>query len=209
MCFYFCSPHSTLFRLLSRLYDPDGGTVRIGGVDVRELELATLRGQIVGVVPQEPVILSGTIAENIMLGARRGDYTRADDHVRVGEDWQGGDDGSDLDVERLRCDVEHAAEAAGLAPLLARLPMGLDTAIGEGVQMSGGEKQRVAIARLVLSEAPVVLLDEFTSALDERTRSEIINNLRPVLEGRTVICIAHQARVLQDLGITRTVNISK
>ena len=209
MCFYFCSPHSTQFRLLSRLYDPDGGTVRIGGVDVRELELATLRGQIVGVVPQEPVILSGTIAENIMLGARRGDYNRADDCVRVGEDCQGGDDGSDLDVERLRRDVKHAAEAAGLAPLLARLPMGLDTAIGEGVQMSGGEKQRVAIARLVLSEAPIVLLDEFTSALDERTRSEIINNLRPVLKGRTVICIAHQARVLQDLGITRTVSISK
>ena len=86
--------------------------------------------------------------------------------------------------------------------------MGLDTAIGEGVQMSGGEKQRVAIARLVLSEAPVVLLDEFTSALDERTRSEIIGNLRPVLEGRTVICIAHQARVLEDLGITRVVNLT-
>ena len=118
-------------------------------------------------------------------------------------------DGTIVNMVEQRKAVERAAEVAGLAPLLARLPAGLDTTIGEGVQMSGGEKQRVAIARLVLSEAPIVLLDEFTSALDETTRGEIIENLRPVLEGRTVICIAHQARVLEDLGITRVVDLTK
>ena len=129
----------------------------------------------------------GTIAENISLGTR----WREDEGEHESHDA-----------------IARAAEAAGLAPLLARLPKGLDTVIGEGVQMSGGEKQRVAIARLVLSEAPVVLLDEFTSALDKTTRDEIIGNLRQLLEGRTVICIAHQPEVLADLGITRVLDLS-
>ena len=174
---------STLLRLISRLYDVDGGRVTVGGVDVRALD-ASFRGGLVGVVPQEPVLLSGTIAENIRLGCARKTAT----------------DG----------DVAEAARRAGLGSLLARLPGGLATAVGEaGVQLSGGEKQRVAIARLFLNDPPVVLLDEFSSALDERTMLEVAANLSDALVGKTVVAVAHHDQVLAAIGVDRVVDLTK
>ena len=174
---------STLLRLISRLYDVDGGRVTVGGVDVRDLD-ASFRGGLVGVVPQEPVLLSGTIAENIRLGCARKTAT----------------DG----------DVAEAARRAGLGSLLARLPGGLATAVGEaGVQLSGGEKQRVAIARLFLNDPPVVLLDEFSSALDERTMLEVAGNLSDALAGKTVVAVAHHDQVLAAIGVDRVVDLTK
>lgn len=173
---------STLLRLVSRLYDVDSGLVTVGGVDVKDLD-ASFRGGLVGVVPQEPVLLSGTIAENIQLGCAR--------PATDGE-------------------VAEAARRAGLDGLLARLPDGLATAVGEaGVQLSGGEKQRVAIARLFLNDPPVVLLDEFSSALDERTMLEVASNLSDALVGKTVVAVAHNDQVLEAISVDRVVDLTK
>ncbi|KAH8058168.1 ATPase [Aureococcus anophagefferens] len=154
---------STLLRLISRLYDVDGGRVTVGGVDVRDLD-ASFRGGLVGVVPQEPVLLSGTIAENIRLGCARQTATDGD-----------------------------VAEARG----------------ARASALSGGEKQRVAIARLFLNDPPVVLLDEFSSALDERTMLEVAANLSDALAGKTVLAVAHHDQVLAAIGVDRVVDLTK
>jgi len=176
---------STIFRLLTRLYDVDKGRVRVGGVDVRDFS-NELRGAIVSTVSQDPAILAGSLAENIRLGElARGPGVESDDQK-----------------------VLTAAESSGLGPLLRRLPQGVLTEAGEsGVQLSGGERQRVAIARMALTQAPVVLLDEFTSALDDRTETTIVSNLRELLHGKTVIAIAHHPRTLEKLGVQRIVTL--
>lgn len=155
---------SSVLRLLMRLYDPDEGTVRFDGRDVRSGTLASLRGQL-GVVFQETFLFDTTIRENIALG-------------RPGA----------TDEE-----IEAAAGAAELHEFITTLPRGYDTLVGEGGgRLSGGQRQRLAIARALVRDPKVLLLDEATSALDPRTERLIAATLARVGEGRTTIAVSHR-----------------
>lgn len=155
---------STLARLLFRFYDPTAGRITIDGQDIATVAQASLRSAI-GIVPQDTVLFNDTIGYNIAYG--RADAT-ADDIAR-------------------------AAQGASIAPFIASLPDGFDTRVGErGLKLSGGEKQRVAIARTLLKNPPVLILDEATSALDSRTEADILATLEAIERGRTTIVIAHR-----------------
>ncbi|MGH2966417.1 MAG: ABC transporter ATP-binding protein [Solirubrobacterales bacterium] len=155
---------TTLAYLLARLYDPQQGAVRIDGIDVRELSLQSLAG-IVGVVSQETYLFHATVRENLRFA--RSDATDAE--------------------------IEAAARAAQIHDLVASLPGGYETVVGErGYRFSGGEKQRIAIARAVLRNPPVLILDEATSALDAHTERAVQEALDHLAAGRTVIAIAHR-----------------
>ncbi|TRC95448.1 ABC transporter ATP-binding protein/permease [Mesorhizobium sp. WSM4303] len=155
---------STISRLLFRFYDVQGGQVLIDGQDVRDVTQQSLRGAI-GMVPQDTVLFNDTIAYNIRYG-------------RVGASEE---------------DVQKAAELAQIGPFIQRLPEGYRSMVGErGLKLSGGEKQRVAIARTILKAPPILMLDEATSALDSHTEQEIQAALDLVSKGRTTIVIAHR-----------------
>ncbi|SEM81886.1 ATP-binding cassette, subfamily B [Loktanella fryxellensis] len=161
---------STIGRMLFRFYDVTGGAVSIDGQDLRHVTQASLHAQI-GVVPQDTVLFNDTIHYNIAYG--RPDAT--EDEVRA------------------------AARAANIDGFIASLPDGYQTTVGErGLKLSGGEKQRVGIARTLLKNPPILLLDEATSALDSQTEAEIQRELRAVGQGRTVITIAHRLSTIQD-----------
>ena len=164
------SGKTTLGYLLARLYDVDAGSITIDGVDVRDLSLATLAST-VGVVSQDPYLLHASIAENLRFA--RPDAT--DDEL-----------------------VE-AARAARIHDLIASLPEGYDTVVGErGYRFSGGEKQRLAIARTVLRNPPVLVLDEATSALDTRTERSVQAALDELSAGRTTITVAHRLSTVRS-----------
>ncbi len=155
---------TSLAYLLARLYDPQEGAVRIDGIDVRELSLESLAG-IVGVVSQETYLFHASVRDNLRF-ARPG----------------AGDD-----------EIEAAARAAQIHDLIASLPDGYETIVGErGYRFSGGEKQRIAIARAILRNPPVLILDEATSALDAGTERAVQEALDRLAAGRTVIAIAHR-----------------
>ncbi|MDE0684297.1 MAG: ABC transporter ATP-binding protein [Candidatus Poribacteria bacterium] len=155
---------STLVDLLLRFYDPQQGKICIDGFDVREATLDSLRSQI-AVVFQDPFLFAGTVRDNIRFGKL---------------------DASDEEVVA-------AAKAANADQFISQLQHGYDTPIGEqGVTLSGGEKQRIAIARAVLKNPKILLLDEATSALDNRTEREIWEALAHLMEGKTVLIIAHR-----------------
>jgi len=161
---------STIFRLLFRLYDVTGGAVAIDGQDLRRLTQASLRAAI-GVVPQDTVLFNDTIGYNIAYG-REG----------AGRD-----------------EVVAAAKAARIHEFIAGLPEGYETMVGErGLKLSGGEKQRVAIARTILKDPPILILDEATSALDTHTEREIQAELKRLGENRTVLMIAHRLSTVVD-----------
>jgi ABC-type transport system involved in Fe-S cluster assembly fused permease/ATPase subunit len=161
---------STISRLLFRFYDVTGGAVRIDGQDVREVTQESLRAQI-GVVPQDTVLFNDTIRYNIAYG--RPDATQEE--------------------------IEQAARLAQVHDFVLRLPDGYDTRVGErGLKLSGGEKQRVAIARTLLKDPRILILDEATSALDTRTEQEIQAALRDVARGRTTLVIAHRLSTVVD-----------
>ncbi|MBV8210432.1 MAG: ATP-binding cassette domain-containing protein [Burkholderiaceae bacterium] len=160
---------STVFQLLQRFYDVSGGSLMVGGVDVRELRLADLRGHI-AVVPQEPVIFSGTILENILYG-------RASASLE---------------------DALVAARAAHVEEFIEQLPQRYDTFVGErGLRLSGGQRQRIAIARAMLKDAPLLLLDEATSSLDAESERVVQLALQAAMSGRTTIVIAHRLATVQ------------
>jgi len=160
---------TTIFQLLQRFYDIEGGSLRIDGVELRALRLADLRARI-AVVPQEPVIFSGTVLENIRYG--RTDATEG---------------------EALA-----AARAAFVDEFVRQLPDGYATFVGErGLRLSGGQRQRVAIARAMLKNAPLLLLDEATSALDAESERAVQAALRTAMAGRTTIVIAHRLATVQ------------
>jgi ATP-binding cassette subfamily B protein len=161
---------STVFALLLRFYDPQQGAVRIGGVDLREMDPRAAR-QRVAVVPQEPVIFATSVLENVRYG--RPDATREA--------------------------VAAACERACALEFIERLPLGLDTPLGErGVTLSGGQKQRLSIARALLADRPILLLDEATSSLDAAAERLVQQGLEALEEGRTTLVIAHRLATVQN-----------
>ncbi|MGV9304125.1 ABC transporter ATP-binding protein [Nonomuraea sp. NPDC003727] len=160
---------STLLQLIARFYDVDAGAVRVGGVDVRAIDTEVLMAQI-AIVFQDVYLFDGTIEENVRLG--RPD---ADD-----------------------AEVRAAATAARLDEVVERLPGGWATNVGEGgALLSGGERQRVSIARALLKNAPIVLLDEVTSALDPVNEAAVHEGVERLMAGRTVVMVAHRMRTVR------------
>lgn len=161
---------STIAALLARLYDPSAGRVTLDGTDIRELDTVWLREQI-GAVAQEPVLFAATIAENIRYG-------------RPGA--------SDAEVEA-------AASAANADTFVRAFPEGYQTMVGErGVRLSGGQKQRIAIARALLKDPRILVLDEATSALDSESEHLVQEALDRLMDGRTVLVIAHRLSTVRD-----------
>jgi len=164
------SGKTTLAYLLARLYEVEEGRVSIDGIDVRDFSHASL-ASIVGVVSQETYLFHASIADNLRF-ARPG--------------------ASDEEIEK-------AARAAQIHDLILRLPDGYDTMVGErGYRFSGGEKQRIAIARTILRDPPIVILDEATSALDTETGGAVQSALEELAEGRTTLAIAHRLSTVRD-----------
>ncbi len=161
---------STLSRLLFRFYDVTSGRITIDGQDIRDVSQESLRAAI-GIVPQDTVLFNDTIGYNIRYG--RWDASEAE--------------------------VREAARMAQVARFIERLPKGYDTQVGErGLKLSGGEKQRVAIARTILKAPPILVLDEATSALDTATEREIQAALEEVSQNRTALVIAHRLSTVVD-----------
>ncbi|HWM40465.1 MAG TPA: ABC transporter ATP-binding protein, partial [Streptomyces sp.] len=164
------SGKSTLSYLVPRLYDVTAGRVTIDGVDVRDLDFATLTGA-VGVVSQETYLFHASVADNLRFA--KPDATHAQ--------------------------LREAAEAAQIHDHIAALPDGYDTLVGErGYRFSGGEKQRLALARTILRDPPVLILDEATSALDTRTERDVQQAVDALTAGRTTLTIAHRLSTVRD-----------
>ncbi len=160
---------TTIASLLPRFYEVEGGRITIDGIDIRDMTLASLRREI-GIVQQDVFLFGGTIRENIAYG--RLDATDAD--------------------------IEAAARRAKLDTMIADLPAGFETVIGErGVKLSGGQKQRLAIARMFVKNPPILILDEATSALDTETERQIQAALEELALGRTTLIIAHRLATIQ------------
>jgi ATP-binding cassette subfamily B protein len=159
---------STLMSLLMRFYDPSRGQILLDGVDLRDYKLAELRNQF-AIVMQDPVLFSTSIAENIAYG-------------RPGASFQ---------------DIVTAAKVANAHDFIVALPNGYDTLVGErGLRLSGGERQRIALARAFLKDAPILILDEPTSAIDVATEALIMEAMQRVMAGRTTLMIAHRLSTL-------------
>ncbi|MFN3723101.1 MAG: ABCB family ABC transporter ATP-binding protein/permease [Paracoccaceae bacterium] len=164
------SGKSTIGRLLFRFYDVTDGAIRIDGQDLRDVTQTSIHGQI-GVVPQDTVLFNDTVYYNIAYG-RQG---------------------------ATKDEVEAAAKAARIHDFIVSLPEGYETTVGErGLKLSGGEKQRVGIARTLLKNPPILILDEATSALDTQTERDIQDSLLQMGQGRSVITIAHRLSTIAD-----------
>jgi ATP-binding cassette subfamily B protein len=164
---------TTMTYLVPRLYDVDAGAVEIDGMDVRQIKLASL-GEIMGMVTQETYLFHTTIRRNLQYG--RPGATQAE--------------------------IENAARAAFIHDRIAELPDGFDTVVGErGYRMSGGEKQRLAIARVVLKDPRILILDEATSSLDTRSERLVQEALRPLMRGRTTLAIAHRLSTILSADV--------
>jgi subfamily B ATP-binding cassette protein MsbA len=155
---------STMVHLIPRFFDCTGGRILVDGIDVRDLSLASLRGQI-GIVAQETMLFNDTVRNNIAYGQ----------------------------PNVSQAAVERAAQAALAHDFIERMPEGYATVIGErGFRLSGGERQRLSIARALLKDAPVLILDEATSALDSESEAMVQTALQNLMTGRTVFVIAHR-----------------
>ncbi len=160
---------TTVFNLLLRFYDPESGTIRIDGVDIRDLSFASLRGTL-AIVPQEPVLFTASVTENIRYG--RPDASEAAVHAAV--------------------------EAASALAFIEALPQGFATDLGaRGVRLSGGQRQRIAIARALLCDPAILLLDEATSALDAESELAVQQALDRLMHKRTTLVIAHRLATVQ------------
>jgi ATP-binding cassette subfamily B protein len=164
------SGKSTISRLLFRFYDVTGGRILIDGQDIRDVTQASVRAAL-GVVPQDTVLFNDTIRYNIGYGKPSASAE----------------------------EVEQAARVAQVHDFVSRLPEGYETMVGErGLKLSGGEKQRVAIARTILKDPRILILDEATSALDTRTEQEIQGAFRAIMSHRTTLVIAHRLSTVID-----------
>ena len=164
---------TTIASLLPRFYDRASGSITIDGIDVRDMTIAGLRSNI-SMVLQDVFLFNGTIGDNI----RYSNFDASDE------------------------DVISAAKAARADEFISALPEGYDTLIGErGVKLSGGQKQRLAIARAVLKNAPILILDEATSAVDTETEAEIQEALNELMKGRTSIVIAHRLSTIKNANL--------
>jgi ATP-binding cassette subfamily B protein len=167
---YTGSGKSTLVNLIPRLYDVSAGGVFIDGIDVRRIPLEVLRRHI-GYVPQETFLFSETIAENIRYGVDEGEEQR----------------------------VREAAEVSQIGRDVADFPQGFETMVGErGITLSGGQKQRTSIARAVMRNPGILILDDALSAVDTYTEEEILKRLRQVMKGRTSILISHRISTVKE-----------
>jgi len=164
------SGKSALMDLIPRFYDPQEGQILLDGVDIRELPIGALRAEL-GYVPQEALLFSETVGENIGYGLEAPDRER----------------------------IEHAAGIAQLRETIANLPNGFDTRLGErGINLSGGQKQRTALARALARAPHVVLLDDALSAVDTQTEAAILFELRTALQGRTALIASHRVSAVRD-----------
>ncbi|WP_435347623.1 ABC transporter ATP-binding protein [Haloarchaeobius sp. HRN-SO-5] len=164
------SGKSTLVKLLVRLYDPDDGTIRVDGQDVRDVSLASLR-RTVGYVSQDPFLFYGTVRENVAYGT----FDATDE------------------------EVEAATRRAAAHEFVENLPDGYDTIVGErGVRLSGGQRQRIALARTFLKDPEILVLDEATSHVDTETEAIIQRSLRKLAADRTTVAIAHRLSTVKD-----------
>jgi ABC-type multidrug transport system fused ATPase/permease subunit len=164
------SGKSTVLSLVPRFYDPQKGRILIDGIDVTTFKLAALRSQ-VGFVLQETVLFRGTIRENIAYG-------------RPGASDQ---------------EVVAAAKIANADEFISRMPHGYESAVGErGDTLSGGQRQRIGIARAIIRNSPIMILDEPTAALDTESEHLVVEGLRRLMKGRTVIMIAHRLSTISD-----------
>ncbi|MCW5557377.1 MAG: ABC transporter ATP-binding protein, partial [Verrucomicrobiae bacterium] len=172
---------STLVNLLPRFYERAGGVIRLDGHEIRDLPLPVLRAQI-GVVSQEPFLFNGTLLENIRYGCPDASVTA----------------------------IEAAARAANCHEFIARLPEGYGTRVGErGVRLSVGEKQRVSIARALLKNAPILVLDEATASVDTATERLIQEALERLLVGRTSFVIAHRLGTVRHADLILVLNLGR
>lgn len=162
---------TTLASLIPRFYDPTRGTIRIDGWDIREFTIASLRSRI-SFVFQEPMLFAATIAENIAYGKS---------NAKMAE-------------------IVRAAELAGIGSIISGMQDGYDTVLGErGGTLSGGQRQCVSIARAIIKDAPIVIMDEPTTGLDSQSTTLVMDALHRLTEGRTVVMISHQMRNIQDM----------
>jgi ATP-binding cassette subfamily B protein len=161
---------STLVNLISRLYDVKEGSIKIDGVDVKDLSLSDLRKN-VAMVSQDTYIFMGSVAKNIAYG---NENATGDEIIR-------------------------AAKLAGAHDFISKMPDGYDTVIGaSGKDLSGGEKQRISIARAILADPKILILDEATASVDTETEKAIQNSLKLLVKGRTTLSIAHRLSTLRD-----------
>ena len=164
------SGKSTIMQLLLNFYSYQTGKIKVAGQDVNSYDRNYIR-KIMAYTPQEPDIFSGTIRYNIMFS----------------------------NPEAKEEDFQQVVHLCGIDKFTNNLPAGLDTEIGEkGVRISGGQKQRIAIARALLYQPEILLLDEATSALDNESEQEILDNIKKVMDGKTIISIAHRITSIQD-----------
>ena len=169
---------STLVNLIPRFYDVKSGSLKIDGIDIKEFSLKSLR-QNISMVFQDNFLFTGTIKENIMMG------------------------NPDATIDELMA----AIRAAHLEEMIAELPDGLDTELGErGLTLSGGQRQRVAIARAMLRNAPIVILDEATSALDNESEAIVQKAMDNLMKDRTVFIIAHRLSTIKNANRIAVIN---
>ena len=167
------SGKTTLANLLLRFYDPQSGSVRIGGVDLRQASLKDLRRQ-VALVTQETILFNESISQNIGLGR----------------------------PEATQAEIEAAAKLAHAHEFIMDKPQGYQTVVGEkGATVSGGQRQRIAIARAIVKDAPILILDEATSSLDSEVERAVQQSLDELMQGRTTLCIAHRLSTIQNADL--------